>query len=100
MDSKDKPSCTLPRLMEIAEKARTLIGMSEDEMNEALNGFTKAAKRQGITVDQLIENMDRFFWAFLSEPEKERLRAIGCTGPIVKHVTFDFKKTKEHMGNG
>jgi hypothetical protein len=91
---KDKAGSISPRLMGIIRKARVLTGMSERHWNDVVRDMAETAERKGITVEQQVENVDRTFWALLSEPEKEHLRALGMHDPEVRRLEFDFRKEK------
>ena len=73
-----------PALERILQKGRGLTGQTQNELNQVLRAYRKTASKQGIAVAKLFENIERTFWASLSELSKNRLKAAGYDGPGTK----------------
>jgi len=89
-----------PALERILQKGRGLTGQTQNELDHVLRAYRKAASKQGIAVAKLFENIERTFWASLSELSKNRLKAAGYDGPGTKRLTFTSKEAKKRRSEG
>lgn len=89
-----------PALREILQKGRSLTDQTQNEPNQVLRAYRKEARKQGIAVAKLFENIERTFWLSLSELSKKRLKAAGYDGPGTKQLTSTFKEPKKPRSKG